>query len=76
MTLNVDNSGNIPIGLVIGPGIALGNMFVASGANKRFREELLDNDLENRAIANGESFYGLITIKDNGFMPLSFKLTR
>jgi hypothetical protein len=75
-TLNVDNSGSIPIGLVIGPGIALGNMFVASGANKRFKEELLDNDLENRAIANGESFYGLITIKDNGFMPLSFKLTR
>lgn len=74
-TLNVDNSGSIPIGLVIGPGIALGNMFVASGANKRFREELLDNDLENRAIANGESFYGLITINDNGFMPLSFKLT-
>ena len=76
MTLDVDNSGSIPIGLVIGPGIALGNMFVASGANKRFREELLNNELENRAIANGESFYGLITINDNGFMPLSLKLTK
>jgi hypothetical protein len=76
MTLDVGNSGAIPIGLVIGPGIALGNMFVASGANRRFREELLDHELENRQIANGESFYGLITINDNGFMPLSFKLTR
>jgi hypothetical protein len=76
MTLDVDNSGSIPIGLVIGPGIALGNMFVASGANKRFREELLNNELENRVIANGESFYGLITINDNGFMPLSMKLTK
>jgi hypothetical protein len=76
MQLEVGESGSIPIGLVLGPGIALGNMFVASGANKRFREELLDNDLENRAIAPGESFYGLITINDNGFVPLSFKLTR
>jgi hypothetical protein len=76
MTLDLDNSGSIPIGLVIGPGIALGNMFVASGANKRFREELLNNELENRQIANGESFYGLITINDNGFLPLSLKLTR
>jgi hypothetical protein len=76
MQLEVGDSGSIPIGLVVGPGIALGNMFVASGANRRFREELLDNDLENRPIAHGESFYGLITIKDNGFMPLSFKLMR
>jgi hypothetical protein len=75
-TLNVDNSSSIPIGLILGPGIALGNMFVASGANKRFREELLNNELENRQIANGESFYGLITIDDNGFLPLSLKLTR
>jgi hypothetical protein len=78
MQLNV-NSGNssssTPIGLVIGPGLALGNMLVASTANKRFKEELLDNDLENRSIANGESFYGLITINDNGFMPLSLRLT-
>ena len=63
-----------PIGLFVGPPIAIGNMVVAGSANKNFREELLANNLLNRTIADGETVYGLISIGKNGYRPLSLKV--
>ena len=45
---NVDNS--IPVGLVIGPGVALGNFFVANSANKKFKTELTEYELYGKTI--------------------------
>ena len=79
MRLNIDNgddSKSYPIGYVIGPAITAGNVAVAATANKRFRQELTDHDILEREIRNGETFYGLITIRDDGFMPLTLKLIK
>jgi len=69
------SSSSIPIGLVIGPGITAGNMIVAGSANKRFREELVEYSIIEREIKAGETFYGLIGISDNSYMPLTLKIT-
>jgi hypothetical protein len=78
MTLNTDdgtgNGSSIPIGLVIGPALAFGNMAVAATANKRFRSELVAFDIENKVIAPGETVYGLITLRENGHLPLTLKM--
>jgi hypothetical protein len=61
MRLNIENgddSKSIPIGLVIGPAVAGGNVAVSATANKRFRQELIDYDILEREIKNGETFYG------------------
>ena len=68
-------SSSIPIGLVVGPGITAGNMIVAGSANKRFREELIEYSIIEREIKPGETFYGLIGISDNSYMPLTLKMT-
>ena len=69
------SSASIPIGYVVGPGVTAGNMIVAGSANKRFREELEENSIIEREIKPGETFYGLIGISDNSYMPLSLKMT-
>ncbi|MGO8055819.1 hypothetical protein, partial [Rhizobium leguminosarum] len=56
-------------------GITAGNMIVAGSANKRFRSELEENNIIGREIKPGETFYGLISISDNSYMPLTMKIT-
>jgi len=75
-TLNVDGntSTTIPIGLVLGPGLALGNMAVAMTANKRFRQELIEYDIENKVITPGETVYALISLRENGHLPLTLRM--
>lgn len=78
-TLNVDASTNgsgtsIPIGFVLGPALAVGNLVVASNANKRFKQEMLEYDIENKVIAPGETVYGLITVRENGHLPLTLRV--
>ena len=68
------SSSSIPIGLVIGPGITAGNMIVAGSANKNFMKELVENSIIDREIKPGETFYGLIGISDNSYMPLTLKI--
>lgn len=63
-----------PIGLIIGPGIALGNMLVANGNNKRFQDELTACDLTNRTIAPGETVYGLIGLSQIPTAPLEMRI--
>ena len=70
----VTTTSSFPIGLFIGPPIAILNITKASTGNKRFKDELMYNDITNRTIAPGETVYGLITIADNGHLPLSVKV--
>ena len=65
-----------PIGLVLGPGIAIGNISVATTANKRFKAELLRQNMLNRTIKPGETAFGLIGIRNSGFNPLSVKVNQ
>lgn len=67
-------SGSFPIGLILGPALAIGNYAVARTANNRFKEELLDYDIERKVIAPGETVYGLITLRDNGHLPLTLRI--
>jgi hypothetical protein len=65
---------SFPIGLIIGPALAIGNYAVAATANKRFKEELLDYDIERKVIAPGETVYGLVTVRENGLLPLTLRV--
>lgn len=58
---------SIPIGLVMGPGLAAGNMITAGSANKKFKTDLMENNLNNRTIISGQTAYGLIGIKSNSY---------
>ncbi len=70
----ITTSENIfPIGLIIGPGIAAGNMIAAGSANSKFEEELRKHELHNKTIAPGETAYALIGIREAGFRPLHLK---
>lgn len=72
MNLYTEDS-STPIGLVVGPGIAGGNMGMAAGANANFKKELESNFLNGRTIEAGETVYGLIGIMESGYNPLSLK---
>ncbi len=71
-----DKNGNVsstPIGLVIGPPIAIGNMAMAGSANKKFYMELLDYNTNQRIIQSGETFYGLVGIRHFNFSALTLR---
>lgn len=72
MTLNNGNE-SIPIGLGVGPAVAIGNMTTAGGANKKFLAELDKFNLINKTIKPGETVYGLIGIRDIGYNPISLR---
>ena len=63
-----------PIGLVLGPGLAGGNMIAAGSANKKFKEEILEYNVNGTIIKNGETKYGLIGIKTDSFDALKLKI--
>ncbi len=52
------------IGYGVGPGLALLNMGVASGANSNFESELETYSMINREIAPGETVYGLVGLSN------------
>jgi hypothetical protein len=62
-----------PIGIILGPGITAGNMLVSSKANKDFKHELYNYDI-NREIDNGQTNYYLVGFRDIGYEPLTLKL--
>jgi hypothetical protein len=63
-----------PIGLAIGPGLAGGNMITAGSANKKFKNELLDYDINGTIIKKGETKYGLIGVIADSFDAIKLKL--
>lgn len=69
-----ETTNSVPIGLVLGPGLAGGNMIASSSANKKFKTELLDYNIYGTTIKKGETKYGLIGIKTDAFDALKLKL--
>lgn len=56
-----------PIGLLLGPGIAGGNIIAASTANGKFKKDLMENNLQGTLIKKGETRYGLIGINTDSY---------
>lgn len=78
MTFTV-SSGNgdvssTPVGLLLGPGLTALNIGIAASANNKFKEELLQYNLTNRIIEEGETVYGLIGFQDFDYAPLKIEL--
>ena len=63
-----------PIGLILGPGIAGGNMLIAGSANKKLKKELMEYDLSDKIIKNGETKVGLIGIQSTSYDALTFRI--
>lgn len=63
-----------PIGLIIGPGIAVGNMAKSSSSNRRFKKELDEFYLLDKVIKKGETVYGLIGFNSTNFDALKLKI--
>ncbi|WP_417369111.1 hypothetical protein [Gelidibacter japonicus] len=69
-----ENTSSTPIGLVLGPGLAGGNMIVAGSANKKFKTEMLEYNINGTVIKKGETKFGLIGIKADSFESLKLKV--
>lgn len=69
-----ETSSSFPIGLILGPGIAAGNIIAASSANKKFKNDLEEYDLQGKVIPKGKTVYGLIGIKSNNYDALEVHL--
>jgi len=67
---------SFPIGLIIGPGIALGNMLVASSANTKFKAELDQHCIVNKVIKKGESAFIIVGLNGTSFQPISLKMIK
>ncbi len=68
------NTSSFPLGIILGPGLALGNGFVAYSANQKFKNELLTFNLIGKKIQPKETVYGLIGIRDTQYSPLILKV--
>lgn len=64
---------SFPIGLIVGPGLAAGNMINASSANKKFKDELIEFDINGKTIKKGETVYGLIGLNSNSYDSIKVK---
>jgi hypothetical protein len=67
-------SDSYPVGLVIGPGIAIGNMIKSSSSNRRFKKELDEFYMLDKVIKKGETVYGLIGFNAANFDALKLKI--
>lgn len=69
-----ETTSSTPIGLLLGPGLAVGNMVAADAANKKFKTKLLDYNIKGTAITKGEIQYGLIGIQTNSYDSIKLKV--
>lgn len=65
---------SFPIGLILGPAITGVNMLVASSSNKKFKKELIENDIDGKTIKKGETVYGLIGLRSKTYDGIKIKL--
>ena len=63
-----------PIGLVIGPGLAGGNMIAAGSANTKFEKDLLEYNINGVTIKKGETVSGLIGIRSDDYNSIKVKI--
>lgn len=71
---NGQQTSSTPVGLVVGPGLAGGNMIAASSANKKFKTELLEYNINGSLIKKGETKHGIIGIYSDSFDSLKLKI--
>lgn len=64
---------SFPIGLIVGPGIAAGNLIAASDANKNFKNELTNNNILGKIIKKGETAYGIVGLQSSSYDGLKLK---
>jgi hypothetical protein len=64
------------IGLLLGPGLTIGNMAVAGSANNQMLTELMEYNIIDKDIPAGRTIYGLIGIRDAGYDPITVKLRK
>ncbi|UII75762.1 hypothetical protein LV716_16090 [Flagellimonas sp. HMM57] len=69
-----ETTSSTPIGLILGPALAGGNMIAAGSANTKFKTEMLDYNINGTVIPKNETKYGLIGIKSNSFDSLKLKI--
>lgn len=72
---SVQTTNAIPVGLILGPGLAGGNLYQAARANKKLKEELLENDLTGKRIPKGETLYGLIGVRADNYDSLKINIS-
>lgn len=63
-----------PIGLILGPGLAGGNMIAASSANENFKKELTEYDLNGKTIKKRETAYGLVGLYSKNYDAIKLKI--
>ena len=63
-----------PIGLILGPAIAGGNMIAAGTANKKFEQDLLGYNITDKVVKDGETIVGLISIQSDRYDALKLIL--
>jgi len=66
----------IPIGLGLGPGLALLNIGIAAGSNKSFENNLKQFELEGKTISPKESIYVLVGFSNSKGDPIYAKIKR
>lgn len=69
-------SNSFPIGVIIGPGLSVGNVVAASTANRKFKSELLQNELSGIIIKKGETHYGLIALSSYSYDALQMRIEK
>jgi hypothetical protein len=67
------NTNSLPIGYIIGPGLAAGNMIRASSSNRQFNNDLKTYNLKDHVIKKGETTYGLVGIRSSNYDVLKLK---
>jgi len=75
-TITSSNTESFPIGLILGPGIAIGNYAIASSANSKFKKELDTHSIFNKVIKKGETAFMLVGINSTSFQPIHLRLTK
>lgn len=62
------------IGLILGPGLTIGNMLTAASANEKLMKELNEYNILYRDIQKGETIFGIIGLKNVEYNPISLRL--
>jgi hypothetical protein len=72
-TTNGASVADFPLGMVAGPMLAAGNIFVAINANKQFQSELQSNTILGSTIKPQETIYGIIVLNSDQENPIEIK---
>jgi hypothetical protein len=68
------SNSSFPIGYAIGPGLAGGSVYESSHANKNFKNDLNEFDINGKTIKKGETIYGLIGLNSKSYDAIKVKL--